>query len=73
MKIKKLYEEYKRLSKITEENENDDEAWDMAYQEEFKAFKNLENEIVKTLNIEAKTARAMINNKRFEELMIRTA
>lgn len=73
MKIQKLYEEYKKLSAITnaiEENDpENDEAWDKAYKAEFAAHQKLVNELVATLNIDSATARKMIVDDKFEALM----
>lgn len=72
MKIKKLFEEYKKLSAITETIE-DDEAWDKAYREEFDAYTKLCEEVARLTGVDAPTSRAIVCNDKFESLISRLA
>lgn len=65
MKLKELYEKFEKVEAILESVDDDDEAaWDEAYNAEYKAFCELANEIMRLIKCDRKTANAMIIDKR---------
>ena len=68
MIIKNLFTKFEELEAITEsiDIEENEEAWDKAYTEEFNAHKALAEEIMKLINCDRGTANKMIATKRNE-------
>lgn len=65
MKLKELYEKFEKAEAILESIDDDDEAaWDEAYNAEYEAFCELANEIMHLIKCDRKTANAMIIDKR---------
>lgn len=68
MKIKNLFKTFEELEKITESiniEENED-AWDEAYTNEYNAHNALAEEIMELINVDRGTANKMIATKRNE-------
>lgn len=65
MKLKELYEKFEKVEAILESIDDDDEAaWDEAYNAEYEVFCELANEIMRLIKCDRKTANAMIIDKR---------
>lgn len=71
MKLQDLYNEYKRLSQITDaiEIEDNKDAWLEAYENEWNAMGHVINEIKRLTKVDTPTARAMMCSEKFEQLM----
>lgn len=64
MKLKELYEKFEKAEAILESIDDDEAAWDEAYNAEYEAFCELANEIMRLIKCDRKTANAMIIDKR---------
>lgn len=66
MKLKELFVRLEKAEAVTEsiDIEINEDAWDKANEEEYKAFCELAVEIMNLINCDRKTANAMIMHKR---------
>lgn len=67
MKLKELYEKFEKVEAILElesVDDDDEAAWDEAYNAEYEAFCELANGIMRLIKCDRKTANAMIIDKR---------
>lgn len=62
--LKELYKKFEKAEAITESIDDDEAAWDEAYNAEYEAFCELANEIMRLIKCDRKTANAMIIDKR---------
>lgn len=62
--LKELYEKFEKAEAILESIDDDEAAWDEAYNAEYEAFCELANEIMRLIKCDRKTANAMIIDKR---------
>lgn len=62
--LKELYEKFEKAEAILESIDDDEAAWDEAYNAEYEAFCELANGIMRLIKCDRKTANAMIIDKR---------
>lgn len=77
--IQNLWKEYKRLAAITDSLEADSmtddtaaEIWDQAYAEEWETHQKVLEAVEEATGCDEKTARAIVANEAFENLMSMT-